>query len=140
MTTIEMPAEIVLIEDNPGDVALVQLALRSEKILYVLRHYRSGEDAVDAFTAEPSGTKPPSVILLDLNTPRTDGFAALAKLMQMPRLAHVPIAVLTSSRAHSDKHRASIHGARYIEKPSQLKEFLSSVGGAVRDMLGSAAA
>jgi CheY-like chemotaxis protein len=128
MTPAEKPAEIVLIEDNPGDVALVKLALQTEKLPYTLRHYRCGEDAVDAFTREPPGTKAPNVILLDLNTPRTDGFSALARLMQMPRLAHVPIAVLTSSRAHSDKHRASIHGARYIEKPSQLNHYRLKAG------------
>jgi two-component system response regulator len=136
--TIEKP-EIILIEDNPGDVALVMLALKEKNIEYVLTHYRSGIDAVDALGGRSAETKPPRAILLDLNTPKTDGFTALAKLMQMPRLAHVPIAVLTSSRAQSDKHRAAIHGARYIEKPSQLREFLSSVGNAVKEMLASAA-
>jgi two-component system response regulator len=119
------PPEILLIEDNPGDVVLLKYALREKGIEHALTLYSSGQDAVDAMTDQPAETRPPDMILLDLNTPKTDGFAALAKLMQMPRLAHVPIAILTSSRAHSDKHRAAIHGARYIEKPSQLKEFVS---------------
>lgn len=133
------PPEILLIEDNPGDVNLVKYALREKGIEYVLTHYCNGDDAVDAMSAQPAEAKPPDMILLDLNTPKTDGFAALARLMQMPRLAHVPIAILTSSRAHSDKHRAALHGARYIEKPSQLREFVASVGNAVREMLSSAA-
>ena len=47
----------------------------------------------------------------------------------------MPLAILTSSRARSDKHRAAIQGARYIEKPSQLKDFLAVVGQAVKEML-----
>ena len=77
-------------------------------------------------------------VLLDLNTPRTDGFEALLKLRQSPRLAEVPIAILTSSRALSDKHRAAIHGVRYIEKPSRLADFLASVGQAIKEMVAAA--
>jgi CheY-like chemotaxis protein len=77
----------------------------------------------------------PDAILLDLNTPQSDGFEVLAKLKQCPRLARVPIAVITSSNAISDKHRTGLHGSRYIQKPTQLKEFLASVGQNVKEML-----
>jgi CheY-like chemotaxis protein len=76
------------------------------------------------------------VILLDLKTPGSDGFDVLGKLRRHPHLADVPIAVITSSQARSDKHRTTLMGpVRCIEKPSQLDEFLGTVGRAVKEML-----
>jgi len=127
--------EIVLIEDNPGDVHLVELSLKEHEIPYHLTHFECGSDAVLNLCDRASETEIPDVILMDLNTPRTDGFAALVRLRQSARLAAVPIAILTSSRAQVDKHRAAIQGARYIEKPSQLSEFLATIGQAVKEMV-----
>jgi len=71
-----------------------------------------------------------------LNPPKSDGFEVLGKLRLNPYLADVPIAIITSSQGRSDKHRSSLMGAvRYIEKPSQLEEFLTTVGLAVKEML-----
>jgi CheY-like chemotaxis protein len=132
-------AQIVLIEDNSADVLLVEMALKENGIPYELTRFKNGEDALRSLCS-PEGRAPhafrPDAVLLDLNTPKSDGFEVLGKLRQNPYLADVPIAIITSSQATSDKHRASIMGAvRYIEKPSQLEEFLSTVGIAVRDML-----
>lgn len=132
------PAQIVLIEDNPADVLLVKKALRENGIDHSLTQFESGIEAIRVLcAANPDSYFVPDAILLDLNTPRTDGFEALHRLMEFPRFAGVPIAILTSSRDRKDKHRAALQGARYIEKPSQLSEFLTSVGGTVREMLGS---
>jgi len=129
-------ARIVLIEDNPADVLLVEKALSEGGISYALTRFENGAAAVRALCAPAQeGDLLPDAILLDLNTPRTDGFDALRQLRQSPRLTAVPLAILTSSRTQSDKHRAAVQGARYIEKPSQLKEFLAVVGRAVKDML-----
>ena len=129
-------AQIVLIEDNPADVLLVRKALEENGIEHALTRFESGEDAIRTLCAEGKGEVfVPDAILLDLNTPRTDGFEALHRLREFPRLSSVPIAILTSSRDGKDKHRAAIQGARYIEKPSQLNEFLTSVGHAVKEML-----
>ena len=76
----------------------------------------------------------PDAILLDLNTPRSDGFEVLIKFKKSPRFA-VPIAIITSSRATSDQHRSRLQDTRLIVKPSQLEEFLATVGGAVKEML-----
>lgn len=130
-------AKIVLIEDNPADVLLVEKALSESGIMYALTRFENGAAAVQALCAPAQAGDLPDAILLDLNTPRTDGFDALRQLRQSPRLAAVPLAILTSSRTQSDKHRATIHGARYIEKPSQLKEFLAVVGQAVKEMLAA---
>jgi two-component system response regulator len=127
--------EIVLIEDNPGDVLLIKLALEENRIHCSLRHFEAGTEAVKALCGENERAVP-KAILLDLNTPGIDGFEALARIKESPRMSHVPIAILTSSRARSDKRRAESQGVRYIEKPSQLADFLSSVGQAVKEMLG----
>ena len=132
-------AEIVLIEDNPGDVYLVELALQANQVPYHLTRFETGEDALGALctpAGAPGHDFHPDAILLDLNTPKSDGFEVLGTLRRNPNLADVPIAIITSSQARSDKHRTSLMGAvRYIEKPSQLEKFLSTVGMAVRDML-----
>ena len=80
----------------------------------------------------------PDVIILDLNTPKSDGFEVLIRLRGSPHLSNVRIAILTSSQAASGKARSARMGAiRYIQKPSQLDEFLSTVGAAVREMVGN---
>jgi CheY-like chemotaxis protein len=129
-------AQIVVIEDNPADVLLVEMALKENGIAHSLIKFESGQEAVRVLCGSPAdGNIVPDAILLDLNTPRTDGFDALRSFKLSPRLTEVPIAILTSSRARRDRHRAAIQGARYIEKPSQLKDFLETVGKAVKDML-----
>ena len=80
------PAQIVLIEDNPADVFLIELALKENGIVYELTRFASGEEAVQS-SLRPDASEPfvPDAILLDLNTPRSDGFEVLAKLKQSPR-------------------------------------------------------
>jgi CheY-like chemotaxis protein len=131
------PAQIVVIEDNQADVFLVRLALEEYHVEHVLTWFRNGLEAVLALCAPlvAQNIPCPDIILLDLNTPRSDGFEILAKLQQTQRLARVPIAILTSSRAPADHARAAALGVRYIEKPSQLQDFLGSVGSAVKEML-----
>lgn len=128
-------AQIVLVEDNPADVFLVRLALEEGGISHELVEFENGGDAVRALCAPVGAAPVPDAILLDLNTPRTDGLEALQQLKNCPRLSGVPIAVLTSSRAQSDRQRATILGARFIEKPCQLQEFLSCIGREVKAML-----
>ncbi len=131
-------ARIVLIEDNPADVFLVELALKESGVTYEMTKFKSGQEALRAL-CPPEGTETsafvPDAILLDLNTPKSDGFSVLVKLKQSPHLAHVPMAVITSSQAPSDKHRTSLLGTRFIQKPAQLEEFLTTVGHSVREML-----
>ena len=132
-------AHIVLIEDNLGDVLLVEMALRESRIPYELTRFATGEDAVCALCTADGSPKLsfcPDAILLDLNTPKGDGVEVLGALRQSPNLADVPIAVITSSQARGDKHRTLLLGAvRYIVKPSQAEQFLSAVGAAVKEML-----
>jgi len=131
-------AQIVLIEDNPADVFLVELALKESGIAYEMTKFKSGQEALTVL-CPPEGTDTsafvPDAILLDLNTPQSDGFQVLIKLKLSPRLARVPMAVITSSPATSDKHRTALQGTRYIQKPAQLEEFLTTVGQAVKDII-----
>lgn len=129
-------SQIVLIEDNSADVLLIELALKENGIPFELTRFKDGQEAVDSLGAAATKSFHPDAILVDLNTPRSDGFEVLGKIIQNPYLSGVPIAVITSSQAGSDRHRTSLMGVvRYIEKPSQLEEFLSTVGRAVKEML-----
>jgi len=130
------PVQIVLIEDNPGDVFLFEMALKENDIPCQLTRFDNGAEALLVLCApEPANGFVPDAILLDLNTPRSDGFQVLIKLRQFPRLSQVPLAILTSSQASSDRHRAALQNVRFIQKPAHLEEFLSTVGLAVREML-----
>ena len=130
---------VVLIEDNPADVLLVQKALEANDVACEMTHFDSGLEALKVL-CQPGGTEAnlfvPDAILLDLNTPKSDGFNVLVRLKKSPRLADVPVAIITSSQAKSDRDRSDALGAaRYIQKPSGLNEFLSTVGRAIKEML-----
>jgi chemotaxis family two-component system response regulator Rcp1 len=131
-------AQVVLIEDNPADVLLVELALKEAGVACELTTFKSGEEAL-LLLCPPIGMGSdvfvPDAILLDLNTPRSDGFEVLITLKRTPRLAGVPMAVLSSSQAPSDKHRIALQGTRYLQKPAQLTDFLTTIGKAVQEML-----
>ena len=130
------PAQIILIEDNPADIYLFKFAMQSSGIECVVKEFRRGVDAIEVLCAESSNQEGvPDAIVLDLNTPNTDGFSALGQLKRSPQLSHVPMAVLTSSRSVIDRQRVAMSGARYIEKASDLNVFCRSVSEAVREML-----
>jgi CheY-like chemotaxis protein len=104
-----------------------------------MTQFDSGLEALKVL-CPPDGTDTsllvPDAILLDLNTPKSDGFNVLVRLKNTPHLADVQIAIITSSQAGSDKARSDALGAvRYIQKPSGLDEFLSTVGQAIKEML-----
>ena len=130
-------ARIVLIEDNPADILLVELALKENGIPYEMTKFANGREAVRVLCAPEGWAEDPfipDVILLDLNTPKSDGFQVLIQLKQSPRLAQVPIAII-SSAANSDRHRSALQGVRYIQKPSNVETFFATVGQAVKEML-----
>jgi chemotaxis family two-component system response regulator Rcp1 len=130
------PVQIVLIEDNPGDVFLFEMALKENGIACQLTRFNNGAEALLVLCAsEGTNAFVPDAILLDLNTPLSDGFQVLIKLKQFPRLSQVPLAILTSSQASSDRHRAALQNVRFIQKPPHLEDFLATVGLAVKEML-----
>ena len=130
---------IVLIEDNPADVLLVQKALEANDVACEMTQFDNGLEALKVL-CPPEDTEAnlfvPDAILLDLNTPKSDGFDVLVRLKNAPNLTDVPVAIFTSSHTTTDKTRSSLLGAaRYIQKPSSLEEFLSTVGQAIKEML-----
>ncbi|HEX5417854.1 MAG TPA: response regulator [Chloroflexota bacterium] len=124
------PAEILLVEDNPGDVRLTREALREGKAIHHLNVSRDGVDALaflrreDPYTDAPR----PDLILLDLNLPRKDGREVLAAIKADQALKHIPVVVLTTSQAEQDVARSYELSANcYIAKPVDLDQFMHVV-------------
>jgi CheY-like chemotaxis protein len=130
---------IVLIEDNPSDVYLTRLALEESGLVFEMENFQSGADALVALCPAADVVNErliPDLILLDLNTPRCDGFEVLAAIRSNPNLSHVPVAVITSSASPADRHRAGLIGSTsYLQKPTELDAFIRGVGSTVRDLL-----
>ncbi len=119
--------QILLAEDNPGDILLVKDALNSHNISHQLHVVRDGDEAL-AFIdrmGQPTETPCPDLMLLDLNLPKVDGPEILSKFRKHPQCASTPVIVITSSDADRDRERMAEFGiARYFRKPSDLEEFM----------------
>ena len=124
------PVEILLVEDNDGDVRLTVEALKEGKVLNRLTVARDGVEALSILRREGRhGTSArPDLILLDLNLPRRDGREVLADIKADEALRRIPVVVLTTSRAEEDiAHSYDLHANCYITKPVDLDRFLSMV-------------
>lgn len=124
----DKPAHILVIEDNPGDITLLRLALDRQRRAFELRVLRDGAEALDFVQEQRSSTREdlkPCVIVLDLHLPKHDGLAVLAAIKQTPVLAHVRVAVLTSAASPKEEAEARHLGVRlYLKKPSDLDQFM----------------
>jgi len=122
--------EILLVEDNPGDVRLTQEALKETKILNNLSVAMDGEDAM-AFLrreGEYADAERPDLILLDLNLPKKDGREVLAEIKEDAELKLIPVVVLTVSQAEQDILKTyELHANCYITKPIDLHQFVEVV-------------
>lgn len=130
MSAQSRPAEILLIEDNPGDVELVQEALQSGKLLNRISIVTDGEKALEFLNrARGFENAPrPDLILLDLNIPKKDGFEVLREIKQHTHLSRVPVVILTSSQADRDILKSyDLHANCFISKPVDVDEFLTVV-------------
>ncbi len=122
--------EILLIEDNPGDVTLIKEALKEGRALNNLTVLGDGEAALSFLRKEGEYKKSlrPDLVLLDLNMPRKDGREVLAQIKTDPELKHIPVVILTSSEAQQDIINAyNLQANCYITKPVDLKKFFSVV-------------
>ncbi len=135
MDTGNRPAEILLVEDNPGDVRLTQEALRGGKVINRLHVVGDGLAAM-AFLrreGEHAAAPVPDLILLDLNLPGMDGREVLDQIKQDDALKTIPVAVLTSSAAEEDIARSyGSHANCYIQKPVDFQR-LAEVVAALSD-------
>jgi two-component system, chemotaxis family, response regulator Rcp1 len=124
------PIEILLIEDNPGDVDLTKEALLDAKVQNRLHVADDGAKAIDfLFRKGACADAPrPDIILLDLNLPKKDGRQVLAEIKAEPGLADIPVVILTTSQAEEDILRSyQLHANCYITKPVDFKQFLKVV-------------
>jgi len=124
------PFEILLAEDNPGDVRLTREALRDTSISYHLHVVPDGVEALTflrrqgPYTAAPK----PDLIMLDLNMPRMDGRRVLALLKSDANLRSIPIVILSSSQNEADIQAAyELQANCYITKPTDLDQFINIV-------------
>ncbi|HWP28142.1 MAG TPA: response regulator [Chloroflexota bacterium] len=122
--------EILLVEDNPGDVRLTIEALREGKVRNNLSVATDGVEALEflrrrgAFANAPR----PDLILLDLNLPKKDGREVLAEIKADPDLKTIPVVILTTSKADEDVVRSyHLHANCYVTKPVDLDQFISVV-------------
>ena len=124
------PVEILMVEDNPGDVRLTQEALKEGRLWNHLSVARDGMEAMQYLRrlGPFAKTSPPDLILLDLNLPKKDGREVLAEIKADERLKLIPVVVLTTSRAEEDILRSyKLHANCYITKPVDFQQFASVV-------------
>lgn len=124
------PIEILLIEDNPGDVRLTQEILKDGRIFNNLNVVGDGVQAIEFLRREGHflSAPRPDLILLDLNLPRKDGREVLAEIKSNPRWMRIPTIVLTTSQAEEDILKAyTFHANCYISKPIDLEQFIKVV-------------
>jgi len=119
--------EILLVEDNPGDVRLTLEAFKEGRVLNNFTVMNNGVEALAYLRRQGryENAVPPDLILLDLNLPKKDGREVLAEIKADERLMKIPVVVLTTSAAEEDVARAySAHANCYITKPVDLDQFL----------------
>jgi len=122
--------EVLLIEDDPGDVVITREAFEHHKIRNTLRVARDGEEGLDYLYqrgAHQSAPRP-DLILLDLNLPKYDGHQLLEQIKSDPELCHIPVVVLTTSAADEDILRSyRLHANAYVTKPVGFGEFMKVI-------------
>ena len=124
------PIEVLLVEDNPGDVRLTAEAMRDAKVHNRLTVVDDGVKAMAFLRHEaPYTSSPrPDLILLDLNLPRKDGREVLEDIKHDPDLRRIPVVILTTSQAEEDILRAyNLHANCYVTKPIDFQGFMKVV-------------
>jgi len=119
------PIAVLLVEDDPGDVVLIQEAFEHNKVRNRLHVVGDGVEAMDFLR---NGGERPDLILLDLNLPRKDGREVLAEVKGDPELRSIPVVVLTTSKAEEDILRSyDLHANAYVTKPVDFDRFIEVV-------------
>jgi CheY-like chemotaxis protein len=123
--------EVLLVEDDPGDVQLTREAFEEHKVRNRLTVVSDGVDALAYLrrdtTVYPDAVRP-DLILLDLNLPRIDGREVLHEIKGDPELRSIPVVVLTTSQADEDIARSyNLHANAYVTKPVDFEQFVRVV-------------
>jgi CheY-like chemotaxis protein len=133
MTSPTLPgtAEILLVEDDPGDVLLTSEAFAQHHLDVQLHVVGDGEEATRFLrrAGDFAGAPRPALVLLDLNLPRRSGLEVLADLKADPDLRTIPVVVLTTSQAQQDILRSyQLHTNAYVVKPIDADQFSAAIG------------
>ena len=124
--------QILLVEDNPGDVGLVKEAFLEGRLLHKLHVAKDGVEALEFLrrTGRFADAPQPDLILLDLNLPKKDGREVLHEIKGDADLREIPVIVLTTSDDEFDVHRVyRLHANCYLTKPVEMEEFIRKVRG-----------
>jgi len=124
------PIEILLIEDNPGDIRLTIEAFKESKIANILNIVEDGIEAINYLENQRKfKDKPlPDIIILDLNLPKKDGREVLAEIKEDKLLKHIPVVIFTTSQSETDIFKCyDLHANCYISKPLNMNQFIKIV-------------
>jgi CheY-like chemotaxis protein len=124
------PIQVLLVEDDPGDVLMTQEAFKDYKIANKLEVVTNGEDAIAYLRRTGAYTEAavPDLVLLDLNLPRRDGREVLREVKSDGELRRIPIVVLTTSDAEEDVLASyDLHANAYVRKPVDFEQFVAAV-------------
>ena len=125
-----LPIEVLLVEDDPGDVLMTQEAFQEHKVRNRLTVVSDGAEALAYLRREGpyEDALRPDLILLDLNLPRRDGREVLAEIKKDPELGRIPVVVLTTSAADEDILRSyQLHANAYVTKPVDFERFIQVI-------------
>ena len=126
----ERPIEVLLVEDDPGDVMMTREAFQDYKLQNQLHVVSDGAEAMEFLRQEGeyAGRPRPDLVLLDLNLPRMDGRQVLEAIKSDPDLASIPVVVLTTSENEDDVLRSySLHANAYVTKPVDFARFIEVI-------------
>jgi len=124
------PIEILLVEDNPGDVRLTREAFRDAKVRNNMVVAGNGLEAMAYLKQENEHAKAvrPDLVLLDLNLPRMNGFEVLDAIKADESLKRIPVIILTTSQAEQDILRSyNLYANAYVTKPMNLEQFIIAI-------------
>lgn len=133
MRTTRNPITILMADDDAEDRMLAREALEESRLANDFRYVENGEELLDYLRrrgkyADPAVSPRPGLILLDLNMPRKDGFEALAEIKEDPNLRHIPVVILTTSRAEEDVYRGYDLGVNsFITKPVSFEGLVEAM-------------
>ena len=130
MTTLNGLIEILMIEDNPGDVRLAQEAFKEARVLNEMHVVSDGIEALSYLRREGQyiGQSQPDLILLDINLPKKSGHEVLKEIKENPLLKRIPIVVLTTSKAEEDIVKTyNNHANCFITKSVDFEQFLNVI-------------
>ena len=124
------PVDVLLVEDDPGDVLMTREAFEFYKIRNPLHVVSDGEQALHFLrrTGNFADAPRPGLILLDVNLPRVIGLEVLAELKKDPELLLIPVVMLTTSQADEDILRSyQLHANAYVSKPVDFEQFMAAI-------------